>query len=238
MANNTKWWSCNNTWGPTHQDAFIHVAVAVAQVHAHPDYTRVGHLAVVHRQGGHGHGALVVGGQDGLLPSTAAGRQWSAEVRPAVRAGAGRSRRVWRGIRGGAGGGRGRGGRWGGEGLGHVVARAVKRLRGGWHEEQEKEYWWVPLELRLQRIVLCFREQVSNALWELYSSSAEDLLNWIPLVEGLSQFRWLSEEDPLWGGDYVSFPRFLKPFSVLYLVLQMLQGVSDCLKNRTTVCEV
>ena len=29
-------------------------------------------------------------------------------------------------------------------------------------KNKRKEYWWVPLELWLQRIVLCFREQVSN----------------------------------------------------------------------------
>lgn len=47
----------------THQDAFVHVAVVVAQVHTDPDDAGVGPLAVIHGQARHGDGAFVMGGQ-------------------------------------------------------------------------------------------------------------------------------------------------------------------------------
>lgn len=48
------------------QDAFVHIPVVLTHVNAHPDYTGVCHLPVIHRQRGHGHGAFVVGGESGL----------------------------------------------------------------------------------------------------------------------------------------------------------------------------
>lgn len=125
------------TW--THHDAFVQVAVVLGQVHTDPDYTGVSHLTVVHRQGGHGHGAFVLRGLSRFRPSTAARRGWRAR----------RSRGVWRGGRRGAGRGwgRGRGGKGGREGLRHIVARAVKGLQRTRVGDGDKRNWWVALEI-------------------------------------------------------------------------------------------
>lgn len=68
---------------PTHQDASIHVAIAAAQVHANPDDAGVGPLMVIHRQGVHGNGAFVMGGQ-----SRCRVQNCRAEICAAVRGGA------------------------------------------------------------------------------------------------------------------------------------------------------
>lgn len=113
----------------THQDAFVHVAVVVAQVHAYPDDAGVSHLTVVHGQRGHGRRALVVRGGGGGGGGGRGGAR------------AGSIGGVWGGG-GGAGGGRCREGRGGAEGFGHIVARAVEALqrrRGGRGREEVRQ---------------------------------------------------------------------------------------------------
>lgn len=111
----------------THQNAFVHVAIILAQVHAHPDYTRVLHLTVIHGQGGHGHRTFVVWSQGRLCLSTSTWHGYWIDFCLVVRGGPGGSRRVWRGnSRTGRVCGRGwRGGR---EGFRHIVTGAMERL--------------------------------------------------------------------------------------------------------------
>lgn len=64
-----------NSSAAAHQDALVHVAVA--SLHTDPHYTGVSHLSVVEGEGGHGHRALVMRGQQGFR----VGSHWSREVR-------------------------------------------------------------------------------------------------------------------------------------------------------------
>lgn len=66
------------------QDAFVHVAVVVSEVHAHPDDAGVGHLTVIDGEGRHGYGAFVLGGQRRLRMRAATGRRSRAQVGNAV----------------------------------------------------------------------------------------------------------------------------------------------------------